>query len=57
VVTGIVAGAVRAAIVLACAEAGVVYERVAAELGVTKMTVLKWRRRFAGSLGVDLLIR
>lgn len=39
--------AVRAAIVLACAEPGVVYERVAAELGVTTMTVSKWRRRFA----------
>jgi transposase-like protein/transposase len=38
--------AVRAAIVLACAEPGVVYERVAAELGVTKMTVAKWRKRF-----------
>ena len=39
--------AVRAAIVLACAEPAVVYERVAAELGVTTMTVAKWRKRFA----------
>jgi transposase/transcriptional regulator with XRE-family HTH domain len=37
---------VRARIVLACAEPGVVYERVAAELGVTAMTVGKWRKRF-----------
>jgi transposase len=39
--------AVRARIVLACAEPGVVYERVAAELGVTTMTVGKWRKRFS----------
>jgi transposase len=39
--------AVRARIVLACAEPGVVYERLAAELGVTAMTVGKWRKRFA----------
>jgi transposase len=39
--------AVRAKIVLACAEPGVVYERVAADLGVTTMTVGKWRKRFA----------
>src|SRR5918993_728612 len=38
--------AVRAKIVLACAEPGVVYERVAAELGVTTMTVGAWRKRF-----------
>ena len=38
--------AVRARIVLACAEPGVVYERVAADLGVTTMTVGKWRKRF-----------
>jgi hypothetical protein len=31
--------AVRAKIVLACAEPGVVYERLAADLGVTTMTV------------------
>ena len=41
--------AVRARIVLACAEPGVVYERLAADLGVTAMTVGKWRRRFAES--------
>ena len=39
--------AVRAKIVLACAEPGVVYERVAAELGVTTMRVGLWRKRFA----------
>ena len=44
--------AVRARIVLACAEPVVVYERLAAELGVTTMTVGSWRRRFArGRLG------
>jgi transposase len=41
--------AVRARIVLACAEPGVVYQRLAADLGVTEMTVGKWRRRFAGA--------
>ena len=41
--------AVRARIVLACAEPGVVYERLAADLGVTTMTVGKWRKRFAQS--------
>ena len=39
--------AVRAKIVLAYAEPGVVYERLAAELGVTTMTVGAWRKRFA----------
>jgi transposase len=39
--------AVRAKIVLACAEPGVVYERLAADLGVTTMTVGAWRKRFA----------
>jgi transposase len=39
--------AVRAKIVLACAEPGVVYERLAADLGVTTMTVGQWRKRFA----------
>ncbi|PKW19147.1 IS630 family transposase [Saccharopolyspora spinosa] len=39
--------AVRARIVLRCAESGVVYEQVAADLGVTAMTVGKWRKRFA----------
>jgi transposase-like protein len=38
--------AVRARIVLACAEPGAVYERVAADLSVTTMTVGKWRKRF-----------
>lgn len=36
--------AVRARIVLACAEPGVIYERVAVDLGVTSMTVGKWRK-------------
>src|SRR4051794_7081581 len=38
---------VRARIVLACAASGVAYEQLAADLGVTTMTVGKWRRRFA----------
>lgn len=38
--------AVRARIVLRCAERGVVYERVAADLGVSRVTVHVWRRRF-----------
>ena len=38
----------RARIVLACAEPGSGVARVAAELGSTRMTVRKWRRRFAG---------
>jgi hypothetical protein len=38
----------RARIVLACAEPGAGVARVAAELGSTRMTVRKWRRRFAG---------
>jgi transposase-like protein len=37
----------RARIVLACAEPGPGVARVAAELGSTRMTVPKWRRRFA----------
>src|ERR1700736_905238 len=37
----------RARIVLACAERGSGVARVAAELGSTRMTVRKWRRRFA----------
>ena len=37
----------RARIVLACAEPGAGVARVAAELGLTRMTVRKWRRRFA----------
>jgi transposase-like protein/transposase len=39
--------AVRARIVLACAEPGVVYERIAADLGVSRVTVHTWRKRFA----------
>ncbi len=37
----------RARIVLACAEPGSAVAGVAAELGSTRMTVRKWRRRFA----------
>ena len=37
----------RARIVLACAEPGSGVARVAAELGSTRTTVRKWRRRFA----------
>ena len=39
--------AVRARIVLACTEPGVSDERVAANMGVSRMTVQVWRRRFA----------
>jgi transposase len=39
--------ALRARIVLACAEPGVVYEKVAVDVGVSRMTVHAWRRRFA----------
>ena len=42
-------GAVRARIVLACCEPGVVYARLASELGVSVMTVHNVRRRFAES--------
>lgn len=41
--------AVRARIVLACAEPGSVNEQVAAELGVSSLTVGKWRRQFAAA--------
>jgi transposase len=41
--------AVRARIVLACAEPGSVNEQVAAELGVSALTVGKWRRQFAAA--------
>src|SRR3989440_10810175 len=46
--------AVRARIVLRCAESGVVYEQVAADLGVSRVTVHGWRRRFteAGLAGL-----
>src|ERR1700747_3359041 len=37
----------RARIVLACAEPGSGVARVATQLGSTRMTVRKWRRRFA----------
>ena len=39
--------ALRCRIVLACAEPGSGVAKVAAELGSTRMTVRKWRRRFA----------
>jgi transposase len=41
----------RARIVLACAEPGSGVARVAAELGLSRMTVRKWRRRF-GDAGI-----
>src|ERR1035438_6431029 len=41
----------RARIVLACAEPGSGVARVAAELGLSRMTVRKWRRRF-GEAGI-----
>src|SRR4029453_11177848 len=41
--------AVRAKIVLACADPGVSYARLAERLGVTPMTVINVRRRFAAS--------
>jgi transposase len=50
-------GAVRARIVLACAEPGVVYARLAEELGVSVMTVHHVRRRFAGSRLAGLVDR
>ena len=40
---------VRARIVLACAEPGAVNEQVAAGLGVTAVTVGKWRRQYAAA--------
>jgi transposase len=39
--------AMRARIVLACAELGAADEKVAADVGVSRMTVNTWRRRFA----------
>jgi transposase len=39
----------RAKIVLGCAEPGAVNERVAAGLGVTVVTVGKWRRQYAAA--------
>jgi len=44
--------AVRARIVLRCAESGVVYEQVAADLGVSRVTVHTWRKRFTEA-GLD----
>ena len=49
--------AVRAKIVLACAEPGVVYARLADQLGVTTMTVHNVRRRFAQSRLDGLVVR
>ena len=40
---------IRARIVLACAEPGAGNEQVAADLGVTVVTVGKWRRQYAAS--------
>jgi transposase-like protein len=39
--------ALRARIVLACAEPGTTNLAVAARLGISNLTVGKWRRRFA----------
>ena len=39
--------AVRARIVLRCAEPDVAYEQLAADLGVSRVTVHTWRKRFA----------
>jgi transposase len=39
--------AVRARIVLACTQPGVTDEKIAADVGVSRMTVYAWRRRFA----------
>jgi transposase len=50
-------GAVRARIVLGCAEPGVVYARLADELGVSVMTVGNVRRRFAESRLAGLVDR
>jgi transposase len=49
--------AVRARIVLACSEPGVVYARLADELGVSVMTVHNVRRRFAESRLTGLVDR
>ena len=49
--------AVRARIVLACSEPGVVYARLAEELGVSVMTVHNVRRRFAESRLAGLVDR
>jgi transposase-like protein len=49
--------AVRARIVLACSEPGVVYARLAEELGVSVMTVHNVRRRFAEARLASLVDR
>ena len=49
--------AVRARIVLACSEPGVVYARLADELGVSVMTVHNVRRRFFESRMAGLVDR
>jgi transposase len=49
--------AIRARIVLACSEPGVVYARLAEELGVSVMTVHNVRRRFAESRLASLVDR
>jgi transposase len=49
--------AIRARIVLACAEPGVVYARLAAALGVSVMTVINVRRRFSESRLAGLVDR
>lgn len=49
--------AVRAEIVLACAEPGVVYAQLAERLGVTTMTVSNVRKRFAASRLAGLVDR
>lgn len=50
--------ALRCRIVLACAEPGAVNTHVAADLGVSAMTVAKWRRRFIehGLVGLATII-
>src|ERR687892_513053 len=48
---------VRAKIILACAEPDVVYARLAEQLGVTTMTVINVRKRFAASRLVGLVDR
>src|ERR671918_646678 len=49
--------AARAKIILGCAEPDVVYAKLADELGVTRMTVINVRRRFAASRLVGLVDR
>src|SRR5919106_4330925 len=49
--------AARAKIILGCAEPDVVYAKLADGLGVTRMTVINVRRRFAASRLVGLVDR